>query len=129
MFISLECNILQRHEVSSPDQLTTRLLARDLGEEQRGDCGHRLIYVPALPGLAVQSARPEAGNGLVARKRHSILSPRMGAERWPACHHRECKAAAITHGLIQLLYTQRSLQLQMLNHGGQGLTLGPMTSR
>lgn len=134
MFISLECNILQRHEVSSPGQPTTRSLAQGLPVKKgiRGDRPHRLICLQAWPGLAWPGGRairsPRGGQVLVVRKRHSILSPGLGAGKRPACHHREYSNSDPWLNCTPVL-TQRPHRLQMLNYGEQGLALGSMTSR
>lgn len=135
MFISLECNILQRHEVSSPGQPTTRSLAQGPPVKKgiRGDRPHRLICLQAWPGRAWPGGRaissPKGGQVLVVRKRHSILSPGLGAGKCPACHHREYSNSGDPWLNCTPVSTQRPHRLQMLNYGEQGLALGSVTSR
>ena len=130
-FISLECNILQRHEVSSPDQPTTMVACQrsPAEEEQREDRPHRLISVQAWPGrVAGQSARPEVGN-CKSSGSDTLFCP-QGWERESGRLVTTGNAATMTHGLnCTLVLTQRPLRLQMLNYGEQGLALGSMTSK
>lgn len=108
MFISLECNILQRHEVSSPDEPTTRSLAqRSLSQEgHRGDRPHWLIFVQAWPGRVVgQSARPEVGD-CESSGSDTLFYP-QGWERESGRLVTSGNAATVTHDLTAHLY-QRS---------------------